>query len=143
MYCNTHHLHILYTQVFYIINVFFIDTSVLVLVTITFSIINKKCLYQSNLFQFYVLFTSYLFRLYLNSQTDVVQYLSLLAVADALGCKICVMRDKKNVLDCLEDVSLRNRISLNFNDSCLHVLPMNKLNPKVCILNICLILCNL
>lgn len=53
-----------------------------------------------------------------------------IAVADALGCKICVMRDKKNVLDCLEDISLRERISLNFTDSCLHVLPMNKLNPK-------------
>lgn len=73
-------------------------------------------------------------------QTDVVQYLSRLAIADALGCKICVMRDKKNVLDCLEDIGLRERISLNFNDSCLHVLPMNKLNPKVCILNSCPIL---
>lgn len=86
---------------------------------------------------YWALFTSYWFRLYLTPQTDVVQYLSRLAVADALGCKICVMRDKKNVLDCLEDIGLRERISLNFNDSCLHVLPMNKLNPKVCILNIC------
>lgn len=91
----------------------------------------------------WLLFTSYWFRLYLNPQTDVVQYMSRLAVADALGCKICVMRDKKNVLDCLEDISLSERISLNFTDSCLHVLPMNKLNPKVCILNSCPILCYL
>lgn len=35
-------------------NAFFIDTSLLILVTITFSFINMKCLYQSNIFPFYV-----------------------------------------------------------------------------------------
>ncbi|XP_061194617.1 DNA cross-link repair 1A protein-like [Saccostrea echinata] len=53
-----------------------------------------------------------------------------IAVAEALKCKICVLRDKKNILDCLEDDSLRKKLSLNFNDSCLHVLPMGKLKPK-------------
>ncbi|XP_062610123.1 DNA cross-link repair 1A protein-like [Saccostrea cucullata] len=53
-----------------------------------------------------------------------------IAVAEALQCKICVLRDKKNILDCLEDDSLRRKLSLNFNDSCLHVLPMGKLKPN-------------
>ncbi|KAL5021367.1 hypothetical protein ScPMuIL_000522 [Solemya velum] len=53
-----------------------------------------------------------------------------IAIAEALNCKVCVNRDKKNVLDCLEDNNLKSRISLQYDQSRLHILPMGKLNPK-------------
>lgn len=55
----------------------------------------------------------------------------ILAIAEALNCKICVTRDKKAVLDCLDDSPLSARVSLRWQDSGLHVLPMGKLNYKV------------
>ena len=53
------------------------------------------------------------------------------AIAEALNCKISVVRDKKSVLDCLDDPELSSRVSLRWQDSGLHVLPMGKLNYKV------------
>ena len=55
----------------------------------------------------------------------------LQAIAQALGCKICVYRDKRNIMSCLDDPDLFQSLSLNFNDSQLHVLQMGKLNAKV------------
>ena len=65
-------------------------------------------------------------------QNFVVVFFS--AIAEALNCKISVMRDKKMVLDCLDDPGLSSRVSLRWEDSGLHVLPMGKLNYKVCFL---------
>jgi hypothetical protein len=60
----------------------------------------------------------------------------LSALAKALDCKICVQRDKFKILECLEDADLTKRLSLDFNDSFLHVLPMAKLKVEVSILNV-------
>ena len=57
--------------------------------------------------------------------------LYITAVAEALNCKISVNRDKKAVLDCLDDPELSARVSLRWQDSGLHVLPMGKLNYQV------------
>ncbi|XP_070211566.1 DNA cross-link repair 1A protein-like [Littorina saxatilis] len=53
-----------------------------------------------------------------------------IALAEALQSKVCVQSAKKRVLDCLEDDRLKNMISLNWNDGCVHVIPMGKLNAK-------------
>ncbi|KAK3094950.1 hypothetical protein FSP39_008281 [Pinctada imbricata] len=53
-----------------------------------------------------------------------------IAIAQALGCKICVYKDKQNVMSCLDDSDLFQKLSLDFNDSQLHVLQLGKLNPK-------------
>lgn len=45
--------------------------------------------------------------------------------------KICVTREKKNILDCLEDPRINARITLRWQDAGLHVLPMKELNCKV------------
>ncbi|XP_070563103.1 uncharacterized protein [Ptychodera flava] len=53
-----------------------------------------------------------------------------LAVAEALDCKVCVTREKKTILDCLEDQHIKNLLTLNGNDTNLHVITMSQLNPK-------------
>ncbi|KAK3606115.1 hypothetical protein CHS0354_006482 [Potamilus streckersoni] len=52
------------------------------------------------------------------------------AISEALNCKICVTREKKNTLDCLEEPRLKSRLSLKWSDSGLHVLPMAKLRGQ-------------
>ncbi|GFO50345.1 DNA cross-link repair 1a protein [Plakobranchus ocellatus] len=52
------------------------------------------------------------------------------AIAEALDSKICVMNDKKKVLDCLEDTHLKSRVTLNWSAGRVHVLPMGKLNQQ-------------
>ncbi|XP_066278327.1 uncharacterized protein [Branchiostoma lanceolatum] len=49
------------------------------------------------------------------------------AVAEALGCKVCVARDKKNTLDCLESDQVKRLVTLNGRETRLHVLPMKDL----------------
>ncbi|OWF46657.1 DNA cross-link repair 1A protein [Mizuhopecten yessoensis] len=53
-----------------------------------------------------------------------------MAIAKALNSKICVTREKKAVLDCLEDSTLQESITLSPNEAKVHVLPMAKLNQK-------------
>ena len=55
-----------------------------------------------------------------------------LAVAKALDCKICVRTDKKRVLDCLEWEEINNRLTTEWEEAKIHVLPMNSLTIKVC-----------
>ncbi|XP_063435475.1 DNA cross-link repair 1A protein-like isoform X2 [Mytilus trossulus] len=50
------------------------------------------------------------------------------AIARRFDCKICVQRDKYKVLECLEDPDLTARLTLDGNETFLHVLPMKKLN---------------
>lgn len=50
------------------------------------------------------------------------------AIANALNTKICVTREKKAVLDCLEDKKLLESITLRPNEAQVHVLQMTKLN---------------
>ncbi|BFZ18369.1 hypothetical protein BsWGS_21407 [Bradybaena similaris] len=52
------------------------------------------------------------------------------AVAETLNSKICVTRDKKKVLDCLDDTELQARLTLDWSQGQVHVLPMGKLNQK-------------
>ncbi|RUS71833.1 hypothetical protein EGW08_020396, partial [Elysia chlorotica] len=52
------------------------------------------------------------------------------AIAKALDSKICVLNDKKKVLDCLEDPDLKSRVTLDWSAGRVHVLPMGKLNQQ-------------
>ncbi|XP_072042266.1 LOW QUALITY PROTEIN: uncharacterized protein [Amphiura filiformis] len=47
-----------------------------------------------------------------------------MAIAKALDCMVCVLRDKKNILDCLEDKDINAKITLNPHQSRLHVVTM-------------------
>jgi DNA cross-link repair 1A protein len=53
-----------------------------------------------------------------------------IAIAKSLGVKVCVAREKYNTLKCLNDSDLDEMLTLNPNETNLHVLPMGKLNYK-------------
>ncbi|XP_059159126.1 uncharacterized protein LOC131943136 [Physella acuta] len=53
-----------------------------------------------------------------------------IAIAKILDSKICVMSDKKKVLDCLNDEELKSRVTLDWSKGQVHVLPMGKLNQE-------------
>ena len=57
------------------------------------------------------------------------------AIAEALNCKICVTRDKKKILDCLEDADINKRITLSAMEAKVHVVPMKELNYKVVVVS--------
>jgi hypothetical protein len=42
-----------------------------------------------------------------------------------------VTKDKKVVLECLEDQHMKDILTLKWEDTRLHILPMGQLNPKV------------
>jgi DNA cross-link repair 1A protein len=52
------------------------------------------------------------------------------SIASELNAKICVSRDKKNIIDCLEDKQLASAVTLNPNETNLHVVQMGQLNMK-------------
>ncbi|XP_064615380.1 DNA cross-link repair 1A protein-like [Liolophura sinensis] len=52
------------------------------------------------------------------------------AIAKALDCKIAVTREKKRVLDCLEDPYLNEAVTLSWSEARVHILPMGSLNLK-------------
>ncbi|XP_071090237.1 DNA cross-link repair 1A protein-like [Haliotis cracherodii] len=52
------------------------------------------------------------------------------AIADALESKVCVKKDKKVILDCLEDQHLQKMVTLCPTEARVHVLPMGKLKPN-------------
>ena len=49
---------------------------------------------------------------------------------------MCVSKEKKAILECLESPAILDSLTSDYNQSCLHVLPMGKLNLKVCNLNL-------
>ncbi|XP_038070829.1 DNA cross-link repair 1A protein-like [Patiria miniata] len=53
-----------------------------------------------------------------------------IAIAKALGCKVFVAKDKKNILDCLEDNRLQSMLTLDKNASRLHVVTMATLTHQ-------------
>ncbi|XP_062382015.1 DNA cross-link repair 1A protein [Sardina pilchardus] len=53
-----------------------------------------------------------------------------LAVADVLGCKVCLSRDKYNTMCCLESEQIRQSITTDGKAAQVHVLPMMQLNFK-------------
>lgn len=53
-----------------------------------------------------------------------------ISIANKINAKICVKKDKKSILDCLEDSELSSKLTLNPNETNLHVLPMRYLNMK-------------
>ena len=57
----------------------------------------------------------------------------LLGIAEALNCKVHVSRDKKNVLDCLENQAIARRITLDphVDGARVHVVAMKDLNFQV------------
>jgi len=61
-----------------------------------------------------------------------ITLLIFVAIAETLDCKICVLREKKLILECLEDESLRQRLTLMKHEARVHVLAMNQLNYNVC-----------
>lgn len=52
-------------------------------------------------------------------------------IADVLGVKICVSKEKKAILNCLECPGLSESLTTDYTKSCLHILPMAKLNLRV------------
>ncbi|XP_046548367.1 DNA cross-link repair 1A protein-like [Haliotis rubra] len=52
------------------------------------------------------------------------------AIADALQSKVCVKRDKKVIIECLEDQHLQKMVTLDPKEARVHVLPMGKLKPN-------------
>lgn len=52
------------------------------------------------------------------------------AIAEVLGVKICVSKEKAAVLGCLENPVLFKSLTTDFTESCLHVVPMAKLNLR-------------
>ncbi|XP_069467965.1 DNA cross-link repair 1A protein [Ambystoma mexicanum] len=53
-----------------------------------------------------------------------------LAIADVLGCKVCVSQDKSKTLQCLESKVIDSLITTDWNSTSLHVLPMMQVNFK-------------
>ncbi|MBN3277848.1 DCR1A protein, partial [Polyodon spathula] len=53
-----------------------------------------------------------------------------LAIADVLGCKVCVSRDKYNILCCLESERIKELITMDWDATQLHVLPMMQVSYK-------------
>ncbi|XP_028647274.2 DNA cross-link repair 1A protein [Erpetoichthys calabaricus] len=51
-----------------------------------------------------------------------------LAVADVLGCKVCMSRDKYNTMRCLELDRIQEKITMDWNSTQLHLLPMMRIN---------------
>lgn len=54
------------------------------------------------------------------------------AVAEALGSKVAVTAKKKAILDQLEWSELTSRLTTNWSEAQVHVLPMMQINFKVC-----------
>lgn len=55
------------------------------------------------------------------------------AIAEILNCRAYVTKEKKKILDCLEDERVSQLItSSSPSASSVHVLPMSKLNMEVC-----------
>ncbi|XP_078499985.1 DNA cross-link repair 1A protein [Lissotriton helveticus] len=53
-----------------------------------------------------------------------------LAVADVLGCKVCMSQDKYKTMQCLESKDIASQITTDWNSTSLHVLPMMQVNCK-------------
>lgn len=55
---------------------------------------------------------------------------SFVALAEALGCKVCLSRDKYNTMCCLESEQVSQRITTDWKAAQVHVLPMMQLSFK-------------
>ncbi len=53
-----------------------------------------------------------------------------MAIAESLGCKVFVSREKKGVIECLEDERLSGMVTQVEDETNLHVVQMGKLNIK-------------
>lgn len=53
-----------------------------------------------------------------------------LAIADVLGCKVCMSQDKYKTMQCLESEEIRALVTTDWHSTPLHVLPMMQVNFK-------------
>ncbi|OCT71266.1 hypothetical protein XELAEV_18034244mg [Xenopus laevis] len=53
-----------------------------------------------------------------------------LAIADVLGCKVCMSQDKYKTMQCLESEDIRSLVTTDWHSTALHVLPMMQVNFK-------------
>lgn len=56
---------------------------------------------------------------------------SFAALAEVLGSKVCLSRDKYNTMCCLESEEIRQRITTDWKAAQVHVLPMMQLSFDV------------
>ncbi|RXM35968.1 DNA cross-link repair 1A protein [Acipenser ruthenus] len=57
-------------------------------------------------------------------------YKNIPAIADVLGCKVCVSWDKYNIMCCLESERIKELITMDWDATQLHVLPMMQVSYK-------------
>ncbi|MGH0173146.1 UNVERIFIED_CONTAM: hypothetical protein FKN15_064686 [Acipenser sinensis] len=57
-------------------------------------------------------------------------YKNIPAIADVLGCKVCVSWDKYNIMCCLESERIKELITMHWDATQLHVLPMMQVSYK-------------
>ncbi|XP_038677971.1 DNA cross-link repair 1A protein [Scyliorhinus canicula] len=53
-----------------------------------------------------------------------------LALAEVLGCKVCITRNKLEILQCLESEQMNSIITMDWENSQLHLLPMMQITFK-------------
>ncbi|XP_013918025.1 PREDICTED: DNA cross-link repair 1A protein [Thamnophis sirtalis] len=53
-----------------------------------------------------------------------------LAIAEVLGSKVSMSQEKFKTLQCLESATINSLISLNWDNTCIHLLPMMQINFK-------------
>ncbi|XP_063818626.1 DNA cross-link repair 1A protein [Pseudophryne corroboree] len=53
-----------------------------------------------------------------------------LAIADVLGCKVCMSQDKYKTMQCLESAEISSLVTTDWHSTALHVLPMMQVNFK-------------
>lgn len=58
-------------------------------------------------------------------------FLLFVAIADVLGCKVCMSQDKYKTMQCLESEEIRALVTTDWHSTPLHVLPMMQVNFKV------------
>ena len=92
--------------------------------------IGKERIFTSKFFNSYLFHSSFFLFLFIRP-FGCINVLSYVGIAKAISSKVCVSREKMNVLKCLEDSDLEKMLTLDPFSAIVHVLPMKDLNRDV------------